>query len=304
MSTTPAAAEHWLEGFQKELRWERNCSVHTVSGYRRDVRKFLTWLQQESVELTQTQSADVQRYASQLFRQGSSPRSIQRHLSALRGFFEHLINHQHLTGNPAREIKAPRQPRTLPQALDVDTLTRLLDAKPSGQLARRDMAMFELLYSSGLRLSELVGLDCPHLDLANAEVRVLGKGRVQRMLPVGRMAQGALRGWLEVRAKLAKSNESALFVNRHGTRLSTRSVQLRLRQFGYRHGSHQSLHPHLLRHSFATHLLESSGDLRAVQELLGHRRISTTQIYTHLNYQHLAQVYDTAHPRARRKSSS
>ncbi len=302
MSEPAQGTELWLEEFQAKLRWERNYSTHTVAGYASDIRQFARWLDEQSIKPDQVQESEVQRYAAHLFRQGRSPRSIQRVLSALRGFYDHLVATHRLADNPASGVRAPRQPRTLPKVLDVDAVMRLLDSRPDGPLGYRDLAMFELLYSSGMRLSELVGLDCSDLDMAAGEVLVLGKGRVQRKLPVGRMALKALRGWLDVRAKMAKPEETALFVGQRGKRLSARNVQLRLRQFGCASGSDQALHPHLFRHSFASHLLESSGDLRAVQELLGHRRISTTQIYTHLDYQHLAQTYDSAHPRARRRN--
>ncbi len=301
MSEPARAPERWLEEFRAKLRWERNYSEHTVAGYARDVQKFLRWLEERSVPVDQARDGEVQRYAAGLFRQGLSPRSIQRGLSALRGFFDHLVATRRLEDNPARGIRAPRPPRPLPKVLEVDEVTRLLDARPDGPLGRRDLAMLELLYSSGMRLSELVGLDREDLDLAAGEVVVLGKGRVERKLPVGRMALKALRDWLGVREELASPGEAALFVGRRGRRLSARGVQLRLRRFGRAAGSERPLHPHLFRHSFASHLLESSGDLRAVQELLGHRRVSTTQVYTHLDYQHLAQTYDAAHPRARRR---
>lgn len=300
--TAPNPAHEGLHGFQQKLRWECNYSPHTVAAYVRDVEKFLAWLQGQTLELAHTQSDDVRRYASQLFRQEHAPRSIQRSLAALRNFFGHLIDIGQRTDNPAHAVKAPRQARTLPKVLDVDTMMRLLDTTPEGNLGRRDLAMFELLYSSGLRVSELVGLDCDRLDLSAETVRVLGKGRKERQLPVGRRAVDAVRGWLEVRGQLAQSDEPALFVSRRGRRMTTRNVQLRLRRFGYEHGSAQALHPHMLRHSFASHVLESSGNLRAVQELLGHRRLGTTQIYTHLDYQHLAKTYDAAHPRARRRN--
>ena len=302
MSTPAKYPEQWLEEFQDKLRWERNYSAHTVAGYTSDIRQFIRWLDEQSIEPAEAQEDEVRRYAAHLFWQGRSPRSVQRVLASLRGFYDHLVAAHHRADNPASEVRAPRQPRTLPKVLDVDAVMRLLDATPKGPLGRRDLAMFELLYSSGMRLSELVGLDCSDLDTTAGEVRVFGKGRVERILPVGRLALKALCGWLDVRVKMANPEETALFVSQRGRRISARSVQLRLRQFGRASGSDLTLHPHLFRHSFASHLLESSGDLRAVQELLGHRRISTTQIYTHLNYQHLAETYDSAHPRARRRS--
>ena len=301
MNTESAPAAGRFEEFAEKLRWERNYSPHTVRSYLNDLRPFAAWLGERDAAFETVRDPDVQAYASRLFRRGRSPRSIQRMLSALRGYFEFLIAAGVRADNPARDIRAPRPKRDLPKVMDVDSLGRLLDAAADDPLICRDLAMFELLYSSGLRLAELVGLDCGDVDEAAGEVRALGKGRVERQVPVGRKALAALERWRPVRAEWAAADEPALFVSRRGGRLTARSVQLRLRKFGLERGSGQNLHPHLLRHSFASHLLESSGDLRAVQELLGHRRINTTQIYTHLNYQHLAQVYDAAHPRARRK---
>ena len=301
MSSESAPAADHFGAFAEKLRWERNYSPHTVQSYLNDLRPFAAWLEERDAAFATVRDPEIQAYASQLFRRGRSPRSIQRMLSALRGYFDFLIAAGVRVDNPARDIRAPRPKRDLPKVMDVDSLGRLLDAAADDPLICRDLAMFELLYSSGLRLAELVGLDCGDVDAAAGEVRALGKGRVERRVPVGRKALEALGRWHAVRREWAAADEPALFVSRRGGRLTARSVQLRLRKFGLEHGSGQKLHPHLLRHSFASHLLESSGDLRAVQELLGHRRINTTQIYTHLNYQHLAQVYDAAHPRARRK---
>jgi len=203
--------------------------------------------------------------------------------------------------NPALDIRAPKSARRLPGVADVDQLNALLDATPEDPLEVRDLCMFELMYSSGLRLSELAGLDLDSVDLNGGEVRVLGKGSKERLLPVGGKALTALRAWLPVRSAMAPEQERALFVSRRGDRLSRRSIQARLHRWGLAKGSDQKLHPHLLRHSFASHMLESSGDLRAVQELLGHADIATTQVYTHLDFQHLARVYDQSHPRARRQ---
>ena len=291
-----------FDAFAEKLRWERNYSPHTVQNYLNDLRSFAAWLGERDAALEAVSGPDIQAYASQLFRRGRAPHSIQRMLSALRGYFDFLVTAGVRTDNPARDIRAPWPKRDLPKVMDVDSLGQLLDkVADDDPLICRDLAMFELLYSSGLRLAELVGLDCGDVDEVAGEARVLGKGRVERQVPVGRKALQALGRWHGVRPELAEADEPALFVSRLGGRLTARSVQLRLRKFGLERGSGQNLHPHLLRHSFASHLLESSGDLRAVQELLGHRRINTTQIYTHLNYQHLAQVYDAAHPRARRK---
>ena len=290
--------------FAHMLRFGRNYSLHTVAAYERDVRFFLGWLEGEEIELDRAVRDDVQRYAAYLFRTGRAPRSIQRVLSSLRGFFDFRAGPDSTESNPAYGVRAPRPPRDLPKVLDAGEMGKLLDSVASDPLQVRDLAMLELLYSSGLRLSELVGLDCDRLSSDRTEVRVFGKGRKERTLPVGRKAREAIARWLVHREEIAPSDEPALFVGRGGGRLSTRNVQVRLRDFARRCAGIWGLHPHMLRHSFATHLLESSGDLRAVQELLGHRRIGTTQIYTHLDHQHLAQVYDQAHPRARRDRSS
>tara|TARA_R110001599_G_scaffold274270_1_gene475488 strand:- start:459 stop:1136 length:678 start_codon:yes stop_codon:yes gene_type:complete len=224
-------------------------------------------------------------------------------LSAVRSLYQFLIREQLCKHNPAVDLRAPRSPRKLPRALDADLASQLLDdSSDDDWLAVRDHAMLELFYSSGLRLSELAGLDISELDLPQGEVRVLGKGRKTRLIPVGRMAREALQRWLELRL-LTNTPEQALFIGKQGRRLTPRAIQLRVRRWGVTHIG-QNLHPHMLRHSFASHVLESSGDLRAVQELLGHADISTTQIYTHLDFQHLAQVYDKAHPRAKRKTST
>ena len=301
MSATDQDIAAWLEEFRDKLRWEKNYSPHTVAGYTRDIGQFIHWLDHMTIAFEHVHESEVRHYAAHLFRKGRSARSIQRALSSLRGFYTHLITTHRCTDNPIDGVRSPREARTLPGVLDVDAVMRMLDTECNGPFECRDLAMFELLYSSGMRLSELIGLDTKDLDLAAGEVRVLGKGRVERVLPVGKCAVAALGRWLEIRPEIVKADEPALFVSRYGKRQSGRNVQARLRQFGRKLGSSQALYPHLLRHSFASHLLESSGDLRAVQELLGHRRISTTQIYTHLNFQHLAQTYDAAHPRARRR---
>lgn len=238
-------------------------------------------------------------------RRGIGGRSLQRALSAMRGFFDHLLREGRLASNPARDLRAPKTPRRLPRALDVDQAVHLVQGEAGeaedALIDRRDRAMVELLYSSGLRASELVGLDLADLDLAEGFVRVLGKGRKQRLVPVGGPARTALSAWLDARAGLAGAEVRALFVNQRGERLGVRTLQRRLALWARRRGLPLHVHPHMLRHSFASHLLESSGDLRAVQELLGHADIRTTQVYTHLDFQHLARVYDAAHPRARRR---
>jgi integrase/recombinase XerC len=219
----------------------------------------------------------------------------------LRGFFNYLIRERVIEANPAADIRAPKAAKRLPKTLDVDQVASLLARKPADPLSCRDLAMLELLYSSGLRLAELAGLDVTDLDLADHTVRVLGKGSKTRILPVGRQALVALRNWLAERAALAKPGVTALFVGQNGRRLGARAIQLRIRRWAAGSNLGVPVHPHLLRHSFATHLLESSRDLRGVQELLGHADISTTQVYTHLDFQHLARIYDQTHPRARRR---
>jgi integrase/recombinase XerC len=231
-----------------------------------------------------------------------SPRSVQRRLSAARGFFHYLMREGVLKSNPALDIRAPKASKRLPGTLDVDQLNQLLDIPPEDALAVRDRAIMELFYSSGLRLSELVGLDIANLDLPDRTVRVLGKGSKTRIVPVGRKAESALRVWLKERVALADIEEPAVFVSRNGARLKHRAIQLRIVYWAKRKGLPSRVYPHLFRHSFATHLLESSKDLRGVQELLGHADISTTQIYTHLDFAHLARTYDASHPRAKRKS--
>ncbi len=302
----PAALSRAVDGFLHYLAAERRQSAHTCRAYGRDLHRLMAWAVDQSPPVErwdQLAVADVRRYAATLNRQGLSGRSIARALSAIRRFYDYLIREHRLRTNPALDVRAPRSGRRLPVAADADQLGHLLDSPPEDPLEVRDLAMFELFYSSGLRLSELTGLDLPQLDLKSAEVRVLGKGSRERLLPVGARARHALSQWLALRAELARPGEAAVFVSQRGGRLSTRSVQQRLDRWGRRCGADQHLHPHLLRHSFASHLLESSGDLRAVQELLGHADIATTQVYTHLDFQHLARVYDQAHPRARRRKS-
>ncbi len=295
-----------VDAFIEYLAAERRQSPHTCAAYRRDLTRLAQWLASQAPALTvwgQVTESDVRRYAATLNREGLTGRSIARALSAIRRFYEYLIREHRLRHNPALAVKAPRSGRRLPVAADADQLAHLLDTPSEEPLEVRDLAMFELFYSSGLRLSELTGLDLGNLDLTSGEVRVLGKGSRERLLPIGRKARQALEQWLKLRPAFAADSEPAVFVSQRGSRLSSRSVQLRLARWGQKCGADQHLHPHLLRHSFASHLLESSGDLRAVQELLGHADIATTQVYTHLNFQHLAQVYDRAHPRARRRSA-
>jgi len=301
---SPEAARS-VQDFLRQLGLERNLSPHTTSNYGRDLAALARWCDQQGLaEWNQLDQGHVRAFAARSHAGGLGPRSIQRRLSALRSFFRYLQQHGIAGKNPGMDVRAPKSPKRLPRALDADQMTQLLEAPAEGSLAHRDQAIMELLYSSGLRLAELVGLDLPALDLADRTVRVTGKGRKTRIVPVGAKAVAALRGWIQERAALAKPDELAVFVGRNGRRLGARNIQLRLAKLGIRNGLPSKLHPHLFRHSFATHLLESSQDLRGVQELLGHADISTTQVYTHLDFQHLAGVYDQAHPRARRRRAN
>ncbi|MDF0749977.1 tyrosine recombinase XerC [Marinobacter sp. 71-i] len=292
-----------LTAFLRYLASEKRHSPRTCASYCEDLKRFAVWVEQlPSPHWRSVSSHDLRRYVALLSRQGLGGRSIARHLSAIRRFYEYLLREHLATDNPALDIRAPKAGKRLPRVADVDQLNHLLDATPDDPLEVRDLSMFELMYSSGLRLSELAGLNLGSVDFRGGEVRVLGKGSKERILPVGRKALDALSQWLEVRGAMAPEGQNALFVSRRGDRLSTRSIQSRLSRWGMVKGADQRLHPHLLRHSFASHMLESSGDLRAVQELLGHADIATTQVYTHLDFQHLAKVYDQSHPRARRGS--
>ena len=282
---------------------ERRLSVHTITAYRRDLRALQDWCERNDVgQWDVLDHQHVRRFAAQSHARGLQGRSIQRRLAALRTFFGFLLREGALKRNPALEIPSPKASRRLPQTLDVDQMARLLALEPGDALAARDLALMELFYSSGLRLAELTSLRLRDLDLAGASVRVLGKGRKERICPVGSKAIAALRVWLAQRAALVRSGVESVFIGRHGGPLGARAVQLRVAARARAQGLAQPVHPHLLRHSFATHLLESSRDLRGVQELLGHANISTTQVYTHLDFQHLARTYDEAHPRAKRRS--
>ena len=296
---TPQATQ-WLERFERYLVTERRLSPHTLLAYRRDLAALLDWCSRSGVQDWQgLDHQHIRSFAARSHARGLTGRSIQRRLSALRSFFNFLLREGALQRNPALDVPAPKAAKHLPNTLDVDQMAQLLAHKPDGALQVRDLALMELFYSSGLRLSELTGLALRDLDLASAQVRVLGKGSKQRIVPVGSAARKALKKWLSQRAALATAGEEAVFVGRNGARLGQRAVQLRVAAMARSAGLPQHLHPHMLRHSFATHLLESSRDLRGVQELLGHANINTTQVYTHLDFQHLARTYDQAHPRAK-----
>ena len=287
-----------IERFLHHLETERRLSVNTSRGYRRDLAELQAFC--EACGISRWPDLDthgVRRYAAQAHRRGLSGRSIQRRLSAVRSFYNYLLRESLASHNPAHDVSAPKTESRLPDTLNVDDMSRLLDVREQDALLIRDAAMLELMYSSGLRLGELTGLDTGDIDLRQRLVRVTGKGAKTRVLPVGAKAIAALEAWLQVRPA---GTDAALFTTRQGRRLSARAVQDRVRRLALRQGVPGKVHPHTLRHSFASHLLESSGDLRAVQELLGHADISTTQVYTHLDFQHLAAVYDKAHPRARK----
>lgn len=290
--------------FIAELEGTGRFSPHTIEGYRRDLKALVDYLVRQKVDCWPgLRAAHLRSFIADRHRNGKSAKSIQRYLSAIRTCIEFQIEQGWLERNVARGIRTPKVARKLPRVMDVDRLGHLLDQAPDGILEVRDLAMFELFYSSGLRLSELTGLNLEQVLRDSLQLEVLGKGGRSRVVPVGTRARQALEAWVRVRGQLADQNEVALFVGRRGQRLGQRAIQLRLKQWGERLASDQSLHPHLLRHSFATHLLESSGDLRAVQELLGHSSIATTQVYTHLDFQHLASVYDKSHPRARKRKN-
>jgi integrase/recombinase XerC len=288
--------------FLQGLRTERRLSPHTPSNYGRDLEALLEYCAAQEIESWGAlDTQHVRSFAAQCHRRGLGPRSIQRRLSAVRSLFRFLIREGELRHDPAADVQAPRARKRLPTTLDADTMGRLLAFRADDRLGVRDKAIMELFYSSGLRLAELLGLDLADLDLRDRTVRVVGKGRKVRIVPVGRHAVEATTRWLAERAALAAVEEPAVFVGINGRRLGPRIVQRRIARWARLQGLPEHVHPHLFRHSFASHLLESSGDLRAVQELLGHANIGTTQVYTHLDFQHLARIYDAAHPRARRK---
>jgi integrase/recombinase XerC len=302
-SNIPCALQ--VDRFLDHLRHERRLSPRTVVSYRRDLDQALNWLvHQGMTEWGALDSHRVRAYIAQRHRAGLSAKSLQRELSALRSLFRYLLREGLAKSNPAQGVRAPKVRRRLPGTLDTDQLGRILNQTPADPLELRDLAILELLYSSGLRLAELVAIDLGDLDTPDASLEVTGKGAKTRRVPVGGKALAAVGRWLDVRGALAVTDETALFVSRRGRRIHPRTVQTRIKRWALEKGAPRGLHPHLLRHSFASHLLESSGDLRAVQELLGHADISTTQIYTHLDFQHLAQVYDQAHPRARKKKGA
>jgi integrase/recombinase XerC len=289
-----------FDDFEQYLAAERGLSANTRASYRRDLGALAAMA--GSAPLEKIQTHQIRRFIAQQHARGLSGKSLARMLSAWRGFYGWLTRRRGLAVNPCSGLRAPKAAKALPKSLSPDMAQKLLDSTPETLLLLRDHAMFELLYSSGLRLAELVNLDiAAGRDIAQGEIEVTGKGSKTRIVPVGSHAAAAVAAWLAQRGSIAKPGETAMFVNQRGSRLSPRAVQLRLQQFALRQGIPGGVHPHMLRHSFASHVLQSSSDLRAVQEMLGHASISTTQVYTHLDFQHLAKVYDAAHPRARKK---
>jgi integrase/recombinase XerC len=291
----PEALEDWIA----HLAHERRLAPHTLAAYRRDALALFALAGDQSPAALAAQ--DIRRFVATLHARGLGPRSLARMLSSWRGLFDFLARRGGMAANPCTGIRAPRAARHLPEALSPDDAVRLVKIDDPSAAGVRDRALFELAYSSGLRVSELTGLDLGAVDFASGEVRVTGKGAKTRIVPVGRHAIAALVKWLAVRDPLAAPGEAALFLGARGRRLAPREVQRRIKRWATAAGIEAPVHPHMLRHSFASHVLQSSGDLRAVQEMLGHASIASTQVYTHLDFQHLAKTYDAAHPRARRR---
>ena len=304
MATPDAALNHpdtpLRDAFLAHLAHERRLSPHTCQNYRRDIDALLELA--KATPLANLNIHQLRRFVAQLHGRGLSGKTLARMLSAWRTFYRYLARDHGFTSSPCVGLKAPKSEKKLPDALSPDTAARLVVPDEEGPLAVRDAAILELFYSSGLRLSELTGLKLGDVDTRQQEVRVTGKGNKTRIVPVGQFALEALGKWLALRATLAPPDETALFVNPRGKPLSPRTVQYRVDYWAKKLGLGVHVHPHMLRHSFASHVLQSSGDLRAVQEMLGHANISTTQVYTHLDFQHLAKVYDAAHPRAKKKA--
>ena len=292
---------HWLDRFLDHLHHERRLSPRTLESYARDLKQVIAWLSEQGIADWKGLNQHLTRnYLAYRHRRGLAPKSLHRELSSLRSLFRYLLREGEVESNPAQGVRAPKVRRKLPTTLDVDQISHLLDIRDASPQALRDLAIMELFYSSGLRLAELISLNLGDIDPQDAMVEVTGKGAKTRRVPVGSKAREALANWLRIRPQMAENAEMALFVGVRGRRISRSMVQKRLHYWSIAQNAPRNIHPHLLRHSFASHLLESSGDLRAVQELLGHANISTTQIYTHLDFQHLAEVYDKAHPRARK----
>jgi integrase/recombinase XerC len=302
--TTPTALplHNEVAAFVSFMRNEKQFSEHTQSNYLRDLEKLQRYCMAQSFhQVDRLEPGHIRTLVAQLHRDGLGGKSLQRWLSSVRRFFYFCMKQQWMRNNPADGIRAPKSPKKLPKVLDVDQTIQFVEVNGDGFIAARDRALVELMYSSGLRLAETVGLDIHDINWDEGLVHVrAGKGNKDRVLPVGSYALTAIRAWLKERNVLASADERALFISNRGTRISHRAVQARLTQLSLNQGMDKPVHPHMLRHSFASHMLESSSDLRLVQEMLGHANISTTQIYTHLDFQHLAAVYDKAHPRANR----
>ena len=303
MSVSSHTLDPHLQAFIEYLQYERRYSLLTVEHYQRDLLQFTQWLQEQdpSSSLHNTTEFQVQQWVSKLHRAGLKSQSLQRKLSSLRGYFRYQIKHKLLTVNPATYIRAPREAKRLPQTLDIEQIGQLLDIADDDFIGARDKAILELFYSSGLRLAELARLTVNDMNLDSALLTVLGKGNKVRIVPIGSKAVSSLHNWLLHRQGASSDSSNALFLSKQGNAVSHRNIQLRVNHWQQQQGISQTVHPHKLRHSVASHLLQSSGDLRAVQEFLGHSDISSTQVYTHLDYQHLANVYDKVHPRARNK---
>ncbi len=295
-------AESEVASFIDYLKVVKNFSEHTTKNYKRDLDKFIRFLSDNSTSLEKCDEQDIRLFVNQERRKGLSPRSIQRVLSSCRSFFNYLVEHKGFEKNHAQNISSPKSSKSLPKALDADLVQKLLNFKPKTELETRDKAIAELFYSSGLRLSELQGIDIGDISIKERSCRVVGKGNKTRDLPIGRQAIKSLRDWILIREKYSTESDLAIFINKQGKRLSNRSIQARLKKLSTERGL-PAVHPHMLRHSFASHILESSGDLRAVQEMLGHADIGTTEIYTKLDFQHLSKVYDKAHPRAKKSKA-
>ena len=295
-------AQALTNSFFRYLETERRYSQNTIKSYQRDLNHFTVHLQDKKVSRwAELKPHHIRTYASQIFIEGLGAKSIQRRLSAIRSFMNYLLREGMIKNNPAEGVKTPKAPKKLPGILDIEQINQLLDIQDKDPVSLRDKAIMELIYSSGLRLSEIVHLNPIDLNLSDKTLTVIGKGEKTRMLPVGNEAIKSLKMWLSCRNELANPEEEALFVGSRGNRLSRRSIQSRIKHWARKNGIQQDVYPHLLRHSFATHMLEASGDLRAVQELLGHKDISTTQVYTHLDFEHLSKTYDKAHPRSGKK---
>ncbi|SEG72105.1 tyrosine recombinase XerC [Vibrio hangzhouensis] len=300
----PSSLKKPLERFYEYLRSEKGLSLHTQRNYRQQLETMGLHLSEMGVRAwTDVDAGWVRQLASKGMREGMKASSIATRLSSLRSFFDFLILRGELSANPAKGVSAPRKQRPLPKNLDVDEVSQLLEVDEDDPLAVRDRAMMELMYGAGLRLAEMVSINVKHLNLSSGEIRVIGKGNKERKVPFSGYAAEWAQKWLKIRGQMAKPDEPALFVSKLGTRISHRSVQKRMAEWGQKQSLASHVSPHKLRHSFATHMLESSNNLRAVQELLGHENISTTQIYTHLDFQHLAQAYDQAHPRAHKSGT-